>query len=119
MVSIYGPPQPLATLSNLTLNIDGISISPKSGVSNLGVLCDPGLSMKSHVTAVSQAGYHELFHINCIRPSLTTDAAGTAINAFVMTRIDPFKARLYGLPNSTLSKLHKLQNSAALTLTGT
>ena len=87
-------------------------------VKNLGVIFDQSLTYRSYTMAVSRGAYFQLYNIQKARPHLTDDAAATAINDFVATRLDYANALLYGLPKCVLYNLQKIQNSAARTLTG-
>ena len=73
---MHGTPQQLSKLGDICLNIDGIVIRPSSEVKNLGVIFDPGLTMKPHCKSISGA-YHQLHNINTVRSSLTKEAAST------------------------------------------
>ncbi len=117
-LSVHGTPQQLAKLENISIKVDGVVLTPKAEVRNLGVIFDPTLSMKPHVNALCKRAYHELHNINCIRSSLNKEAAAMVIHSFVTSRIDNCNALLYGLPNSTIYKVQGVQNSAARTLTG-
>ena len=117
-LSIHGTVQQLAKLTNVFIEIDNVKIVPKPHVRDLGVMLDPSLNMKEHVSALCRSAYYELHNINCIRKSLSAEAAAAAIHAFVTSRLDHCNALLYGLPNCTIDRLQKVQNSAARALTG-
>lgn len=115
---MHGTKQQLAKLQQVDFEIEGVAIIPQPQVRNLGVIFDPSLDMKAHVTALCKRAYFELHNINCLRDSLTKQAATAAIHAFVTSRLDHHNALLYGLPNNTINKVQNVQNSAARTLTG-
>jgi hypothetical protein len=117
--SVHGTQQQVAKLQDITLDIDGVSITPKSEVRNLGVIFDTDLSMKPHCKAVCKSANYNLHNISVVRPSLTKEAASMAIHAFVTSRLDNCNALLYGLPKVNLSPIQRVQNSAARCLTGT
>ena len=50
--SVHGTPQQLAKIKDISLDIDGVTISPKPEVRNLGAIFDSGLNMKYHVKTV-------------------------------------------------------------------
>ncbi len=111
--SVHGTPQQLSKLMDISLDIDGVNIYPKSEVRNLIAIFDVGLTMKPHVKSVCKSAYFELHNINSVRRSLTKDAAATAIHAFITSRLDVYNSLLYGLPKVTLCQVQRIQNSAA------
>lgn len=117
--TIIGTPQQLAKLEPVSIDIGNCILTPSQEVKNLGVIFDQNLSLRSHVSSVSRAGFYQLYNIQRARPSLTEEAAELAINAFVHSKLDYANALYYGLPKCILYCLQKVQNSAARTLTGT
>ncbi len=112
--------QQLAKLEPLKLDLgDGCVINMSTEVKNLGVIFDQNLNFKSQVASVSRSSYYHLYNIQKARSSLTYPACEAAIHSFVHSKLDYSNALYYGLPNSTLYSLQKVQNSAARTLTGT
>jgi hypothetical protein len=115
---VQGTPQQLKKPGEVSLDIDGITITPSSEVRNLGVIFDSSLTMKPHCKALSKSAFHQLHNIYVVRQSLTKEALTTAIHAFVTSRIDNCNALLYGLPKVTISTIQRVQNSAARGLEG-
>ena len=68
--------------------------------------------MKDHIGKVSKRSFQhlEIFHI---RNFLTLDAVKTVIQALVCTQIDISNSLYYGLPNTQLQRLQRIQNAAA------
>ena len=119
-MTIIGTKQMLSKLPNdLSLDITGVKITPKSEVRNLGVIFDQNLNFVQHITNVCRSAYFHLHNIRCIRKYLNDEAASAAIHAFVTSRLDYANAVLYGLPKSQISRLQRVQNAAARLLTGT
>ena len=118
-MTIIGTRQSLSKLPNdLSLHISGVKIIPKHEVKNLGVIFDHNLNFRQHITNVCKSAYFHLHNIRCIRKYLNDEAASTAIQAFVTSRLDYANSLLYGLPKSQISRLQRVQNSAARLLTG-
>ena len=67
-LSVYGSPQQIAKLKDISFDIDGVKISPKPEARNLWAIFDTGLTIK-HVKAVCKSAYYELYNINCVRKS--------------------------------------------------
>jgi hypothetical protein len=88
-------------------------------VKNLGVLFDTNFTMKRQVNAVVKACYYQIRNIGSIRQYLTQDACKTLVNSLVTSRLDYGNALLHKLPNSLLSRLQSVQNTAARLVTRT
>jgi len=94
-------------------------ITPTTSVKNLGVIMDRSLSMDTHITNVSRTCYMHLRNIGRIRRSLTLDACKTLVHGLVTSRLDYCNGVLYGLPAKSLSRLQRIQNTAARIITRT
>ena len=66
---------------------------------------------------ICKAANFHLRNIRAVRKYLTPEAAAIAINSFVFSRLDYANALLYGLPMAQISRLQRVQNSAARILT--
>ena len=98
---------------NISVTIDGHRVVPKPSVRNLGVILDSGLTMQAHVAQIAKSCYHQIRNIGQIRSSITDEACKTLIHALVTARLDYANALLYGLPQTTLQRLQRVQNCAA------
>ena len=112
-IILFGTSQQLSKLEGLTFNSAGDIIIPNPCVRNLGVLFDNNLSMKHHISEVCRLSFYHLRNIAHIRRYLTFDAARTIIQALVCSRIDWNNSLYYGLPNTQLQRLQRVQNAAA------
>ena len=72
-----------------------------------------------HVITVCRSAYLQLRNIGRIRTFLTADATKTLVNSLVTSKLDYCNSLLVGIPNSTLSKLQRVQNTAARIITQT
>ena len=88
-----------------------INATPK--VRDLGVVYDNHLVMSSHVTKLCQAANLALRNIGQLRRFLDQPTTERLVHAFISSRIDYCNSLLYGLPNTEISKLQRIQNSAA------
>ena len=61
--------------------------------------------------------YVHLSNVRNIRNMLTDEAARQLIHAFITSRIDYCNSILYGMPDTILSDLQRIQNTAARILT--
>ena len=88
-------------------------ISPTTSVKNLGVTVDRALSIDSHITSVTRTCYMHPKNVGHIRRSLTLDACKTLVHGLVTSRMNYCNGVLYGLPAKSLSRLQRIQHTAA------
>ena len=88
-------------------------ISSSSHARNLGVIMDSALNMSGHVNNICRNAMHGIRKIGQIRQYLTPESATKLVHAYVTSRLDSCNSLLYGLPDRELSKLQKVQNTAA------
>lgn len=103
----------------LQMNIGDTVVTPAMSVRNLGVIMDQSLTMVNHISSVTRSCYMHLRNIGRMRRSLTLDATKTLVQGLVTSRLDYCNAVLSGLPNSTLLRLQRIQNTAARIITRT
>ena len=84
-------------------------------VHNLGVLLDSNLTMVPHVNSVTKTCFYYLALISRIRKFLDRESTKSLVHALVISRLDYANSLLYGLPNSVLKKLQRVQNSKSST----
>ena len=80
---------------------------------SLGVIFDPRLTFDAHVLSVCKACNYHIWALRHIRRVLPQDVAKTLASSVVSSKLDYCNAVLYGTPNSTTSKLQKVQNCLA------
>jgi hypothetical protein len=100
-----------------TLQFDGCAVSDAPFVKNLGVHFDKALNMEKHVSALVKSCFAQIRTIGRIRPYLTESACKTLVATLVTSRMDYGNAILYGINNNVLSKLQRVQNTAARHIT--
>ena len=89
------------------------NISPASEVKNLGCWFDSKLDMVTHINKIWSTSFLHLHNIRCIRKFLSVESTKLLVHALVINRIDYFNSLLYGLPQTQLVKLQRVQNAAA------
>jgi hypothetical protein len=104
--------------SNTDLNIPDLCIgdcviTPSKTVKNLGSKFDSTLQMDAQVTAVCQSARFHLRNIGRIRRYLSEGAPTRLVHAFITSRLDCNNSLLCGLPKVQLTRLQRVQNSAA------
>ena len=100
------------------LKIDSDLISPSDSAKNLGVLLDQHLNMETHVANICKASYFHIRNIRSLKPILTHDALISVVHAFITSRLDYCDSFLLGLSQRLLQKLQRIQNIAAVLVTG-
>jgi hypothetical protein len=110
---VMGSSHSLSKLSIPDLHIYDSNIHHSSIVRNLGVMFDPTLSLKDHISHMCKSINYHLRNIGKIRKLLTTEATHKAVHALISSRLDYANSILYGLPSKQLARLQHLQNNAA------
>ena len=80
---------------------------------NQGAWFDLMLSMDTYINKVFGSGFYYLHNLRRIKKYLSHDCLVTLIEAFVTGRLDYCNSLMYGLPQCQISKLRRVQNSAA------
>ena len=100
------------------MNINGLtvgdsSIVPITSVRNLGSWFDQNQSMIPHINKICKAASFHIYNIRQIRKYLTNDVTHTLIRSLFIGRVDYCNSLLYKVPAIHISKLQRIQNSAA------
>lgn len=82
-------------------------------VKNLGTWIDSNLGLQEHRNNTRKAAYFHFTNVRCIRKYSSNEATQTLVHALITRRIDLCNSILCGLPAIRLTKLPRLQNSAA------
>ena len=101
----------------LTVTVGDTEISSSDKARNVGVIFDSFMNLEPHITQVCRVAYMHLSNIRKIRNILIDEAANQIIHAFITSRIDYCNSILYGMPDTILSNLQLIQNTAARILT--
>ena len=80
---------------------------------------DSSLTMEKHVNNVSRICHYHLRNISRIKPYLNDNACKSLVQATVVSRLDYANGILYGITDQLMSKLQRVQNTAARIVTGT
>jgi len=106
-------------MKNVTVCFGDINITPVNTVRNLDVIFDSALNMELRLNNICRAGYHQFSNIGYIRRYLTSDASKSLVNGLITSRLDYCNALLNGLPQTSINKLQRIQNTAARIVTRT
>ena len=77
------------------------------------------LSMEKQVNNITRACYYQIRRIGKIRRSIATDACRTLVQETLTSRLDYANVLLYGIPQTLLNRLQRVQHSAASLVTRT
>ena len=98
-------------MTNICVGND--TVTAVSTARNIGTQMDNHLTMVDHVNSVCKSAYVHLRNIAHIRRYLTQDVTATLIHSLVTSRLDNLNSLLYGLPDTVINKLQRIQNHAA------
>nr|KAG5692731.1 hypothetical protein BaRGS_033842 [Batillaria attramentaria] len=82
-------------------------------VRDLGLTVDSELTMVPHINKVTKNCFYFLRILGKLRPFLSLPAANSIALALVMSRVDYCNSALWGLPVAQISRLQRIQNTAA------
>ena len=72
------------------------------------------MSLDNHISSIIKSCFMQFHDFCCIRPLISKTAAITVAYAFIHSRLDYCNSLLYGLPNYSVCRLQKVQNTATL-----
>jgi exonuclease III len=116
---IFKPKHQVKKNEKCQLRVGEKTVHVAESVKSLGVYFDTSLTMERQVNAISRVCYYQIRNISQIRKYITMDACKTLAHALVTSRLDYGNALLYGLPSTLLTRLQRIQNSAARLVTRT
>ena len=100
-----------------SVTVGDTSVKTVSQAKDLGVIIDRTLSFEPHVNNICRSASLALRNIGHIRKYLDRTTTEKLVHAFLSNKLDCTNSILYGLPEYQLSKLQRIQNSAARLVT--
>ena len=94
-------------------NVAGDLIVRSHSIKYLGAHLDEHLNFKLHVTKKCQAATFNYFKIWIIRHLLNSETTARLCLSLCISHLDYCNAMLYGLPDTTINKLQRVQNMCA------
>ena len=104
-------------LSAITIGKSNIALA--SSVRDLGVMLDRHLDMRTHINQLCRSASFSLRRVRQVRRYLDTATTEKLTQALITCKLDQCNSLLYGLPDKDVSKIQRIQNSAARLVTGT
>ena len=104
-------PHRTSPLRELSVTVDGTTVTASHSARNLGVVLDDQLDFKEQVAATSRSCRFLLYNIRRIRPYLTHTQL--LVQAMVISRLDYCNSLLESLPACVIQPLQLIQNAAA------
>ena len=98
---------------DLNIMVVDSNIVSSNSARNLGVILDKCMKLDYHISSVCKSTYFHLRNIDSIRGILSNDACAQFIHSLVTVRLDYCNSILYGLPDNSLYRSQKIQNTAA------
>ena len=117
-IIVLGPKHLRDQLIDGNFTLDGINITSRATVKNLGVTFDQDMSFQSHIKQITKIAFFHLRNIAKVRHILSQSDAEKLVHAFVTSRLDYCNSLLSGCPAKSLNSLQLVQNAAARVLTG-
>ena len=95
------------------VNIAGSIVKLSDKITTLGVTLDSALTFKQHVSSICKSANYHLCALRHIRPVLTDEMAMSIAVALIQSRLDYANSILYHAAASNITKLQRIQNTAA------
>ncbi len=111
--------QLLKVPSDLCLSIGQDVVKRSLSARNLGVIFQSSMSLEEHVKSVCKSCYFHIRNISKIRYLLDIQTTKTLIQTLVISRLDYCNALFYNISGTLLTKLQRIQNSAARVISRT
>ena len=108
-----GSPARLRLVDGDSATVGGNTVPFKSSVRYLGVTIDQTLSMQEQIGSICRSCFLQLRRIASIRSYLSATTCARLVTALITSRLDYCNSVLAGLPAEQISRLQRVQNSAA------
>jgi hypothetical protein len=96
----------------LTITLLGHQITSSTAVRDLGVTLDGQLTLDQHTSNIIKSSFDHL-KLNSIRKFIDRQSTITLLHAFVLSRLDFCNSIFTSLSESNITRLQRVQNSAA------
>jgi len=110
---VMSSPAMFGAIENMRLRVGDQYLEPSSCVKDLGILFDRSLNFENAISEVVKKSYASIAMIYRIRRYLDEESTKKLVHNLIMSRLDYANVLYTGLPVASLSRLQKVQNSAA------
>ena len=110
---LFGSKAQLKKINVDSINVSGHQVPLSSSCRDLGVMLDSQMTMSKQINNTCRSVRYQLRNIGFIRKYLTRSSTEKIVHSLISSRLDFGNSLLYNLPNTSISQLQKLQNSAA------
>ena len=114
---IIGSRQQLSKVTIPHINIGDSEVTAVTKARNLGVIFDSSMTLNSHISSIARSTTFHIRNIGKVRKYLTQKATEQIVHSVVVSRLDMCNSLLYGLPNTQIERLQRIQNYAARVIT--
>src|SRR4029077_16400093 len=110
---LIGTPQQRSKILSSSITFHNTEIKPSSEARNLGITFDPTLSFTKHVSNVCRSSFFQIRQLRQVRSSLDHQSAVILANALVHSKLDYCNSLFFNVPDTTINRLQRVQNSLA------
>ena len=115
---IIGTPKQTSKLNLNSVSIGDSVIEPSVSARNLGVQFDAYLNTREHITYACKSAYYMIYNIRRIRKYLDKDITKDIVHACIPNKLDYCNGLLYGIPDSQIVRLQRVQSTCARLIFG-
>src|SRR3989442_1716297 len=110
---LIGTQQQRSKTTDSSLSFHGTALVPVSSARSLAVVFQSDLSFDQHIFNVCRSSFFHIRQLRQIRPSLDLNSSIQLANALVSSKLDYCNSLFYGLPDTSIKRLQRVQNSLA------
>ena len=110
---LVGTNQQRSKVTSSSVYFQNLSLTPTDSVRNLGVIFDLNLNLKKHISSICRSSFFQIRQLRQIRSSLDKNSAVILANSLVHSKIDYCNSLLFNLPDASIMRLQRVQNSLA------
>ena len=110
---LVGTNQQRSKITNSSVFFQNLSLTPTDSVRNLGVIFDSNMDLKKHISSICRSSFFQIRQLRQIRSSLDKNSTIILANSLVHSKIDYCNSLLFDLPDASIMRLQRVQNSLA------
>ena len=110
---LIGTSQQISKINIDCIKIGFSNVKPSDTARNVGVYFDTNLNMETQVQNVCKSTYYLLYNLRRIRKYFDQESMKLVVHALITSKLDYCNALLFGMPDTLISKLQRVQNACA------